>query len=119
LTQQEFEPIMQDVLKLLRTRGFEHVKVSYIGMGEQARLDIVECAPAALHKKLRQRMVNSLAKLRASARSYVVAKLGVTNSDIWQGPRDSDGEPCRWINHYHCERMLCHLEGQLELYMQR
>ena len=23
--------------------------------------------------------------------------------DEWDGPTDSDGEPCRYINHYHCE----------------
>lgn len=34
--------------------------------------------------------------------AYVMAWLWVSASDIWTGPTDSDGAPCRFINHYVC-----------------
>lgn len=103
MTQQEFDRIKQDVLRLLRLRGFERIILGYGGKCEQPRYDIVGCASPAPCKKFRQRMVNILAKLNAFAGTYVMAKLGAGSSDTWQGPRDSDGEPCRWINHYYCD----------------
>jgi hypothetical protein len=26
----------------------------------------------------------------------------VSDSDIWEGPTDDDGAPCRFVNHYTC-----------------
>ena len=35
--------------------------------------------------------------------AYVMAWLWIPDAEIWQGPADSDGEPCRTINHYRCQ----------------
>lgn len=35
--------------------------------------------------------------------AYVMAWRWVLDREIWDGPVDSDGEPCRLINHYHCD----------------
>lgn len=35
--------------------------------------------------------------------AYVMAWRWVADKDIWDGPTDSDGEPCRFINKYKCD----------------
>ena len=35
--------------------------------------------------------------------AYVMAWVWVDDVSIWAGAVDSDGEPCRCINHYHCD----------------
>ena len=35
--------------------------------------------------------------------AYVLAWLWVDAAEIWDGPTDSDGAPCRCLNHYRCD----------------
>jgi hypothetical protein len=46
---------------------------------------------------------NAIVSVSDDNGAYVMAWLWVADSDIWKGPTDSDGEPCRFVNHYHCE----------------
>lgn len=46
---------------------------------------------------------NAVVSLGDDPGAYVMAWVWVDDSSIWSGPTDSDGEPCRFINHYTCD----------------
>jgi hypothetical protein len=45
----------------------------------------------------------TVVSIGADPGAYVMAWIWITDAEIWQGPTDSDGKPCRRINHYHCK----------------
>jgi len=58
-----------------------------------------DAVPADDHLELAERIVLS----QADKGAWVLTWSWVANRDVWQGAVDSDGEPCRYLNKYHCE----------------
>lgn len=46
---------------------------------------------------------NAVVSMSTDNGAYVMAWVWVDDYEIWDGERDSDNQPCLFVNHYHCD----------------